>query len=117
MTATLLVAASLSVACAGEEDPGLCALSLDYEGQTYYPLKTDKRVQGAQPLADARFSCINNDAAGREDAKARFPAKSVDGIDPRVAFVVPSRWPRYIFYSGPSGAESSPPQVERLLNH
>ena len=102
--------------CAGEPSGGLCPLSLDFDGVTYHPLKTERRVHGAEPLTDVRFACLTDDAAGREDAQARFPAESVEGIDPEVAFVVPSRWPRYVFYSGPSDAKSFPPAVEKLLN-
>ena len=42
--------------------------------------------------------------------------ESIEGVDPKVAFVVPSRWPGYIFYSGPSNATTFPPEVRRLLN-
>ena len=87
-------------------------------GKTYYALKTEKPVTGAEPLEDVGFGgCMtgSDDAAAIADAKARFPAQAVDGIDASVAFVVPSRWPRYVFYSGPS--RTIPPEVERLLNH
>jgi hypothetical protein len=53
----------------------------------------------------------------KEDAAARFQAMTLKGVDPTVAFVVPSRWPEYIFFSGPSNASTFPPEVERLLNH
>jgi hypothetical protein len=33
----------------------------------------------------------------KEDAAARFQAMTLKGVDPTVAFVVPSRWPEYIF--------------------
>jgi hypothetical protein len=55
--------------------------------------------------------------AEKEDAAARFQAMTLNGVDPNVAFVVPSRWPDYIFFSGPSNASTFPPEVERLLNH
>lgn len=42
---------------------------------------------------------------------------TLEGVDPTCAFVVPSRWPDYIFFSGPSNASTLPPEVERLLNH
>ena len=103
--------------CSGEQSGGLCPLSMAYDGDTYYALKSEAPVQGQQSIGDVRFACLTDDEAGREDAKARFPAESVEGVDPKVAFVVPSRWPGYIFYSGPSDATTFPPGVERLLNH
>ncbi len=102
--------------CSGAESGGLCPLSMEYNGETYYALKTERLVRGQQPIADVRFACLTDDEAGREDATARFPAESIEGVDPRVAFVVPSRWPGYIFYSGPSNATTFPPEVKRLLD-
>ena len=102
--------------CSGAESGGSCPLSMNYNGETYYALKTEGHVQGQQPIADVSFACLTDDEAGREDAKARFPAESIEGIDPKVAFVVPSRWPGYIFHSGPSNATTFPPEVRRLLN-
>ncbi|MGZ4587762.1 MAG: hypothetical protein ACXVX9_08150 [Mycobacteriaceae bacterium] len=108
----------LLAGCSAQSEPGgLCPLSLERDGDTYYALKTQHRVRGEEPLAPVGFACITDDEAGREDARARFPARSLPGIDPAVAFAVPSRWPRYIFYSGPSNASSFPPEVERLLRH
>ena len=79
--------------CSGAESGGLCPLSMNCNGETHYALKTEGLVQGQQPIADVGFACLTNDEAGREDAKARFPAESIEGVDPKVAFVVPSRWP------------------------
>ncbi len=118
VSAGLVVAVVLLGGCSAQsETGGLCPLSLEYDGDTYYALKTESRVQGGEPLGSVRFGCNTDDEAGRQDARARFPAESLRGIDPAVAFAVPSRWPRYIFYSGPSDASSFPPEVKRLLNH
>jgi hypothetical protein len=107
----------------GGEPEGSCPLALDYEGRTYYALKTEKPVKGWTDLAEVGFSsCADSGGqdepgiAEAEDAAARFEARTLEGIDPGVAFVVPSEWPRYLFYSGPSGASDFPPGVERLLN-
>jgi hypothetical protein len=96
---------------------GSCPLSMQYDGETYYALKTENRVRGNESPGSVRFACITDDEAGRQDAVARFEAESLRGVDPAVAFAVPSRWPGYIFYSGPSNASSFPAKVESLLNH
>jgi hypothetical protein len=114
----LALVAVLLAGCAAQSEPGgSCALSLQYDGYTYYALKTEKPVKGGQSLGSVGFACITDDEAGRQDARARFPAESLPGVDPDVAFAVPSRWPGYIFYFGPSNASSFPPEVESLLNH
>lgn len=119
---TLLVLAGCSGSNGGGE--GSCALALKYEGRTYHALKAAKPVTGAEPLAEVRFS-LCDDSGGQvepgtaeaEDAAARFEAMTLEGIDPSVAIVVPSRWPDYIFFSGPSNASTFPPEIEGLLNH
>ena len=112
------MAVLLLAGCSAQSEPdGSCALSLEYDGDTYYALKTENPAQGEDSLGSVRYACITDDEAGRQDARARFPAESLRGIDPAVAFTVPSRWPGYIFYSGPSNASSFPPEVESLLNH
>ena len=122
VTMTLLVLAG----CSGSNGSGeaSCALALKYEGRTYYSLKAAKPVKGAEPLSEVRFSLCDDSGgqvepgtAEKEDAAARFPAMTLDGIDPTVAFVVPSRWPDHIFFSGPRNAATFPPEIERLLNH
>lgn len=119
---TLLVLAG----CSGSNGSGQasCALALKYEGRTYYSLKAAKPVTGDEPLPEVRFSLCDDSGghvepgtAEAEDAAARFEAMTLDGVDPTVAFVVPSRWPDYIFFSGPSNATTFPPEIERLLNH
>jgi hypothetical protein len=42
---------------------------------------------------------------------------TLDGIFPTIVFVVPSRCPDDIFFSGPSNAATLPPEIQRLLNH
>lgn len=100
-----------------------CGLALKYEGRTYYSLKAAKPVTGAEPLPEVRFSLCDDSGgqvepgtAEKEDAAARFQAMTLEGIDPTVAFVVPSRWPDYIFFSGPSNASTFPPEIEPLLD-
>lgn len=114
-----LVSALVLSACAtaAESDGGLCPTSLKFRGHTYYPVKTEHRVRGDKPLADVRFACLTDDRAGREDARARFHGETLKGVDPAVAFVVPSEWPRYLFYFGPSNASTFPPEIRRLINH
>ena len=113
-------------ACSGSGGGGeaSCALALEYQGRTYYSLRAAKPVTGADPLPAVRFSLCDDSGgqdepgvAEREDAAARFPAMTLRGVDPAVAFVVPSRWPDYVFFSGPSNASSFPPEVDRLLDH
>lgn len=114
-----LVSALVLSACTSSavSEGGLCPLSLKYDGHTYYAVKTEHRVRGDKPLADVGFACKTDDQAGRRDARARFPAETLKGVDPAVVFVVPSEWPRYLFYFGPSKASTFPPEVRRLLNH
>ena len=119
---TLLLLAGCSGSNGGDE--ASCALALKYEGHTYNPLKAAKPVTGAKPLAAVRFAMCDDSGgqvepgpAEEEDAAARFQALTLEGIDPTVAFVVPSRWPDYIFFSGPSNASTFPPEIESLLNH
>lgn len=117
VSAGLVMAVVLVTGCSAQSEPaGLCPLSLEYDGHTYDALKTENPAQGENSLGSVRFACITDDEAGRQDARARFPAESLRGIDPAVAFAVPSRWPGYIFYSRPSNASSFPPEVESLLN-
>jgi Family of unknown function (DUF6281) len=112
--------------CSGPSghDAASCALALEYQGRIYYSLTAAKPVTGADPLPEVRFSLCDDSGgetepgtAEKEDAAARLPAMTLKGVDPTVAFVVPSRWPRYIFFSGPSNASTFPPKVKRLLKH
>ncbi len=118
----LTVLALLLAGCASTtetEGGGSCAQAFEYRGETYYALKTHKPVPGVRSIGDVKFgSCVTSgdDEAAAEDAKARFPAQSIEGIDPSVAFVVPTRDPGYIYYSGPSDASTFPSEVEALLN-
>ena len=114
---------SVLAGCSGSSGAS-CALALQYEGRTYYSLKAAKPVTGADPLSAVRFSPCDDSggqvrpgAAEAEDAAARFQAMTLEGVDPSVAFVVPSRWPDYVFFSGPSDAATFPPEIERLLSH
>ena len=127
MKRSLVVAMTLLVlaGCSGSNGSGeaSCALALKFEGRTYYSLKAAKPVKGAEPLSEVRFALCDDSggqvepgSAENEDAAARFRAMTLNGIDPTVAFVVPSRWPDLIFFSGPSDAETFPPEIERLLN-
>jgi hypothetical protein len=120
---TLLTLAGCSGSGGGGE--ASCALALEYEGRTYDALKAAKPVTGADPLLpEVRYSLCDDSGgqdepgtAEKEDAASRFKPMTLKGVDPNVAFVVPSRWPDYIFFSGPSNASTFPPEVERLLNH
>ena len=121
----LLVAMTLFLlaGCSGGGQAS-CALALTYEGRTYHSLKAANPVTGAEPLPEVRLSLCDDSGgqvepgtAEEEDAAARFQAMTLEGIDPTIAFVVPSRWPDYIFFSGPSNASTFPPEIERLLNH
>ena len=69
--------------CSGAESGGSCPLSMNYNGETYYALKTEGHVQGQQPIADVGFACLTDDEAGREDARARFPAESIERCRPK----------------------------------
>jgi hypothetical protein len=113
-----MVLAVLIAGCsrADDEIENSCPLSMEYNDATYYPLKTEHPVQGEESLGSVGFACITDDEAGRIDAEARFPAQSLRDVDPAVAFVMPSRYPRYVFYSGPSDASSFPPGAQELLN-
>jgi Family of unknown function (DUF6281) len=127
MKGAMVVAMSLLMlaGCASSNGSGeaSCALALQYQGRTYYGLKAAKPVTGGEPLAEVRFSPCDDSGgqvepgtAEEEDAAARFQALTLKGIDPTVAFVVPSRWPSYIFFSGPGNATTFPPKIKRLLN-
>lgn len=123
-----LVIATMLLILAGCSDPNGggeadCALALTHDGRTYHSLRAAKPVNGAESLGEVRFSLCDDSGgqdepgtAEEEDAAARFQAMTLEGIDPAIAFVVPSRWPRYIFFSGPSNATTFPPEIERLLN-
>jgi hypothetical protein len=118
---TVVVFAATGCSGSGGEGDSSCPLALEYDGRTYYAMKTEKPVTGSETLADVGFS-LCDDSGGQDerdvaDAAARFTAQTVEGIDPSVAFVVPSEWPRYLFYSGPTNASTFPPGVKRLLNH
>ena len=81
MIAAVVISGVLALSqsgCSGAESGGLCPLSMNYNGETYYALKTERHVQGQQPIADVGFACLTDDEAGREDARARFPAESIE---------------------------------------
>lgn len=46
-------------------------------------------MKGEQSLGSVGFACITDYEAGGQDARARFPAKSLPDIDPAVAFARP----------------------------
>ncbi len=52
--------------------------------------------------------------AERQDAEEKVPARTIAGIDPSVAFVVPTRDPDYLYYSG-DATSSLPPEIATLL--
>jgi hypothetical protein len=119
-----LVASVMLVGCAepSGETESACALALQHEGRTYVAIEPDEPVAGVDPVAEVRFAPCD-DSGGQDepgpaeaaDAAARFAAMTITGIDPTVAFVVPTEWPEYVFYSGSSDPGSLPPEVERLL--
>ena len=115
VAALLVLLPVLSGCASGDTDGGLCPSSLDLRGVTYNQLATQRHLHGGQPVGSAKYACLTPDAAGHEDARARFTARRIRGVDPDVAFVVPDEFPGYVFWSGPSNAQTFPPQVERLL--
>jgi hypothetical protein len=93
-------------------------LALELGGRTYYAMKTEERVTGSGSLAEVRFApCDDGSGIPAGDRSARFDAQRLDGIDPTVAFAVPSQWPRRVFVTGPVDGSSLPAEVERLLNY
>jgi hypothetical protein len=109
---------------------GSCPLTLFYRSHTYYPYQTEKPVEPGRPLGWVRYppcddfggGAVESDGrvidelAPEEDAAARVRAYTIAGVDPAVAFVVPSSYRRTLFFSGRYGTEM-PPDVERLLTH
>ena len=61
--------------CSGAESGGLCPLSMNYNGETYYALKTEGRVQGQQPIVDVGFACLTDDEAGPRGCEEEIPGR------------------------------------------
>jgi hypothetical protein len=115
VAALLVMLPALSACASGDTGGGLCPGALELDGVTYNQLATQRHLPGGRPVGRAAYACTTPDAAGRKDARARFTARTIRGVDPEVAFVVPDEFPGYVFWNGPSNAQTHPRQVERLL--
>jgi hypothetical protein len=112
----------------GEGSGGSCPLTLVYQSHTFYPYQTEKPVESGRPLGGVRYPPCDDGGGGQVDSNGHVthelasndgtavPARAytITGVDPAVAFVVPSSYRHTLFFPGRYGTEM-PPEVERLL--
>lgn len=126
ITTVLVVLTTVAVGCSSEQAGGeaSCVLAMRHEAETYYAYKTEKPVEPGRPLGEVGYALcddtggqVTDDPALAAEEAARFSAYAIDGVDPADAFVVPSGFRRYLFFSGSADGTGMPPEVERLLSH
>jgi hypothetical protein len=125
--AASVVLALTGAGCAATSSSGnaSCAFLMVFHGRTYVGISTASPVTGEHPLGSVRRpTCFDTNhvtaderAAERAATRARHAAWTLPGIDPRMAFAIPSEFPRVVFYSRPGSSRlrDLPPALRRLV--
>ncbi|MGH8893223.1 MAG: DUF6281 family protein [Actinomycetes bacterium] len=109
--AMLIIATSCANA---SEEGGGCALGFVRGETTYYPYEASRPLPRGRTLGRVP-SVTCGDGAGEEAEPEFREAVAIRGIDPAVAFLVPSENPSMIFAPGPPDGSELPAEVEKLL--
>lgn len=125
LTSLALILAATGCATTSSSGEASCAFLMLFHGRTYVGIPTASRVTGERPLGSVhRPTCFDHNhvtaderAAERAATRARHPAWTLPGIDPRLAFAIPSEFPRVVFYShlGSFRPRDLPPALRRIV--
>ncbi|MFC6288251.1 DUF6281 family protein [Nocardioides sp. GCM10027113] len=94
-------------------DTESCALGFEREGDSYYPHEAAEPLQEGRDLGTVR-TLVCDDGAGPSEQEVR-EAVAIRGVDPAIAFIVPSEGASTIFAVGPPDGSAIPDEIRNLL--
>lgn len=122
---TLLILTATGCASTTSSGEASCALIMVFRGHAYVARHTATPVKAIRRVGSAHFpSCFDHNhitpqerAADRAETRVRHAVWTLRGIDPRIAFAVPSEYPHMVFYSGPGNARlrDLPSALRRII--